>query len=216
MIKNIVVLMCVGFGLVVTVLAQQKEHFLDLTAVPSVAGMLVPPETGQVPIDERLGPGSVTIASHQQAPQSPFSMRVAVFGLNASTFATRDPLFYEVRLTNTGTRSIAFPWSVDQSLFRSTAHNSSVVFIGLNDARETRSPGETGLVILYGSTDVPGSVETVLPGESVRIRVRSEWMISTPGSRRIRAIVHLTHNGIGYPPIVSDNVLAIQVVGYQH
>jgi hypothetical protein len=213
MIKNIAVMLCIGCGLTVAPSAQQAEHFLDLAAVPSADGVLVSPEAGQVPIDERLGPGSHPVISHGQAPQSPFSLRVTLLSLDPLSFAARDPLVYEVRLTNTGRTPISFPWSVDHSLFRASATNSSVLYVALSGFRETRRLGETGLVVLYGSTDVPGSVETIRPGESARIRVRSDWMIFAAGSGLVRVVVHPTYNGIGYPSIVSDNALAVQVLG---
>jgi hypothetical protein len=190
-----------------------EEHILDLTTMPTAEGMLVPPETGQVPPDERLGPGSHLIVSHHPTPESPFQMQVTVFGVNSSNLAARDPLFYDVRLTNTGQKPIEFPWSVDQSRFRSTAHNSRVVSIALKDDREAGPTGEVGLVILYGSTDVPESLETVQPGESVRISIRNDWMVFSVGPMRMRAIVYLSYNGISYPPAKSDNVLPIQALG---
>ena len=191
----------------------QIEHVLDLLNVPSVAGALVPNEEGHVPLDQRLGPGTVALSSHRANPESPFTLKVTLLAFDRVSYATRDPLFYEVRLVNTGSKPLLFPWSVDNSLLSASLPDSYVVLLGLGDATDVRAAGQTGLVVLYGAPRVPGSLETVLPGESIRIRVKSDWMMNAQESKRMRVYVRPSYAGRAYPPVTSENAIIIQSRG---
>ena len=208
---NFVVFIAVLLGLSVS--AQEREHFLDLAGTPGVDGMLTPAEAGQVPLDQRLGPGVTLVTSHGVRRESPFPFRVTLLRFDTGSYSARDPFLYEVRLQNSGDRPISFPWSVDQSLFSKTARESLVVYLGLADIDDKKASGDIGLVVLYGSADVPGSTEIIQPREVIRIRIRSQWMVFSGGTKRMQVLVRPSSNGIAYPTITSDNSLPIVALG---
>jgi hypothetical protein len=190
--------------------AQKAEHVLDLTGVPSVEGVLVPSEVGDVPIDKRLGFGVVALSLHGPRVPSPFTFRVTLLGLDAASYSPRDPFFYEVRLVNIGGDSVSFPWTLDNSLFPGAIPDSRVVRLGLGDANDARAFAELGAVNLYGAPDVPGSLERIEPGESVRMRVRSDWMIFQGGEKQLRVVVSPSLRGLALPRVNSENVVVVQ------
>jgi hypothetical protein len=193
--------------------AQPLEHFLDLIGIPSIEGTLVPTETGNVPPAERALPGAVVVTSHATEPSSPFTLRMTLLGFDMAGYAGRDPFVYEVRLVNAGRQNVRFPWFVDSSLFRATDPESYVILLGLGDRDKPADHGEIGRIWLYGSTNVPGSLERIQPGETVRIRVRSDWMVFTTGVKQMSVFLHPSYRGIRYPTILSDNTLPVRTLG---
>ena len=193
--------------------AQQREHFLDLLRVPRTAGFLTPPEAGDIPPDRRLGPGGVGVLSHGPGPISPFTLRATLLSLDKLSYRSREPFVYEVELKNTGTAPVSFPWSPDPSLVDHSLRDATFVMVGLGDADDPRSFAELGHVFLYGSSSVPGTLETILPDETVRIRVGSEWMDDSQRMERLQVVVKPTLGALSYDYIKSANTITVQAQG---
>jgi hypothetical protein len=193
--------------------AQRTEHFLDLLPIPRTAGFLAPPEAGSVPIDRQLGPGGVLVTPHGGEPISPFTLAATLLTLDKSGYRSREPFVYEVELRNIGNRPLSFPLSPDSSLFDNRLPDGTLVIIGLADAKNPRSIGETGQVFLYGSASIPGSLETILPGEAMRIRVGSDWMDESRGEERLQVVVRPTLGALSYRDIKSENTITVQALG---
>ena len=193
--------------------AQPTEHFLDLLTVPHVAGSLVPLERGSVAPDQRLGPGGLALPTHVEGPMSPFTFSVRLARLDRGTYASRDPFVYELELRNIGGTPVQFPWSVDASLFDMRVAGGTVAVVSLIDA-DNKSPKRTITgFMLFGAPSVPGSLETIDPGELVRIRVPSDWMDATEHVVQLRARVIFSLNSRAYPALLSNNRVVVQARG---
>ena len=213
MLKTILAMSFIAGMMLLPASAQIAEHFLDLIGVPSIEGTLVPIESGKIPSGQRLGPGTVAYSSQGPYPRSPYSLRVTLLDFDRGSYGAREPFVYEVRLDNTGNREVLFPWSIDSSLFAANVPESYMVSLGLADAADPRSTGLTGLIMLYGAPSVPRSLETVLPGEFIRIRIKSDWLVFSEGTKRMRVVVQPSYRGLAYPEIIADNTIDIQSRG---
>jgi hypothetical protein len=51
---------------------------------------------------------------------------------------------------------------------------------------------------------VPGSLVYLQPGESIRVRVPTEWPWSGTESRRFKVVIRPTYDGRLFPDVLSD------------
>ena len=201
-----------AIAIVTVVFAQPREHVLDLIAVPSIGGTLVPVEQGSVPSNRRLTSGSVVISSHSEPPPSPFTLMIERLAFDRGSYAVGESFVVEVHFRNTGRSPVLFPWSVDSSLFEATVPGSYVAVVGLQDAKTALPLGFTEMVTLYGAPNVPNSLEEILPRETVLIRVKTDWLMYE-GNLRMHAVLRPSYGGRAYPAIVSKNITPVQSTG---
>lgn len=141
-----------------------RQHVLDLTRSDLV--VTIPP----------FATGSSSTVSGQQRVELPLVLELA--NLDWRVYVVGRELKWEIIIKNIGNAAFAFPWSTDRELIERPGESFSQVTLGL---QATDAAGREYLLasaILDGSTRVPGSIETLLPGEEAVIR--SEERINFP------------------------------------
>jgi hypothetical protein len=148
-----------------------REHFLDLTA-------------GDVTFTApAVGRGSGVGYEGQKPITAP--LRLELQQLDESIFVFATSFIYEVAVSNTGSTSLGFPWSVDRAAIEDRGWPSvqcSVYLIAIDGIGREHI---FGAVILDGSSDVSGSIEVLAPHESARIRIKGSIVMDQDAAKRL-------------------------------
>lgn len=188
------------------------DHVLDFVATTrSEAGFVIGPSLGSVPLDDRFTGHGVVVSPHAAPAASPFTFTVTSLSFDAEGYAFGAPMIYEVRLTNVGSQSVQFPWSIDGSQFDRREPGACLVGIwiaGVAQAAQGKVERLSGLY-LYGAPAVTGSLESIAPGDTVLIRVKSDWMASIEGIVNVSVAIDPDIAGQTWPPLTSQNVVSI-------
>lgn len=157
------------------------DHVLDLVGRRQVA----PPDsttTRRTPLE---GKASAT------SERSTASLKATLISLDADTYETGAPVVYEIELQNMGKETVLLPWSVDHHSIQelgSVALPVTTATLSLEVWDTTgaeRMLGRLESVLLIGSPNVFGSLQSLLAGETALIRVEGAWRASDEIMRTI-------------------------------
>ena len=191
--------------------AAQADHFLDLTSIDREHRL------GTVPRGERMTLPPVVVSSHSDHPAPPIPLKMTLLSFDAARYALQDQFIYELRLENIGSESVDVPSSVDNSQFRQDAPGTQSILIALKDA------DGSGVLPLasadfYGSASVAGSLITLPPGGTIRLRGSGIWEArNVPtgwGTRAVNVRASLDRWIVGqevYHPAESINGITVEV-----
>jgi hypothetical protein len=165
-----------AFGTLLVMLGQPTERLLDLTRnvhEQTLRGDRIFTNTDDAPCPDR---------SNGRLERAP-SVAVAIERLDSSEYSMGGQIVADLRVTNTGVRTVWFPWILRNEFGqRAIFEGANAVEVGLGisavDARG-RAHDLTGSV-LRGSRDLPGTLQPIASGESVRIRFPA-WILIVDG-----------------------------------
>jgi hypothetical protein len=101
---------------------------------------------------------------------------VTLVSIDKRAYSIGEEVTFEVRIENTGRYSIEIPWTPHlgnlepSDSTRAYTYRSALLVLTLTDPDSRRSFGLGDT--FYGSTEVPGTMEELRPGQSVLIRTR--------------------------------------------
>jgi hypothetical protein len=149
----------------------QEIGFVDLTDPPFRESTRHP---------RRFG-GACAGVDHAQIQRQ---VRVTVLSLDKTVYRPDDDLTFEVTVQNTGRRPVLVPWTPHANDVepvndreRYSCRVSSIILTFQNPERRTILVGSS----LYGSRAVPGTLRSLAPGESFRVRARVQFHPLAPG-----------------------------------
>lgn len=159
----------------------KPQHILDLVGI-SV------PETTHLKAGTALWPET---SGGRAGQRKPVALKLTLLDVDRTDYTVGDPIEYRVLLENQGQEPVPLPWSPDPGPFLAlpTRAQGGVVLGSL--FLEVRKLGsEVRLAwldpqLLYGAPSVPGSIETLAPGEQALIRVPGVWRTTGPERERI-------------------------------
>ncbi len=147
-----------------------REHLLDLTVAPAA-------EKGLAAVSRQLTL-QVPIRADADVPRKAPAIQVSAPQLDRPDYRIGDPFEFEVVFQNIGDAPIAFPTLPDGSAVDRDAPGAGLASVALTFTDEVLGRQIVGLQTLYGAKGIEGSVISVQPGERVRIRARSTWILS--------------------------------------
>lgn len=127
----------------------------------------------------------------------PFSMTLQP--LERKSFVYGEQVTYDFTLKNISDQKLAIPWSVNwkEVYGKSTVDDpappgyiNAAFYLTAQDGEE--GTFITPLEVLRGSDNLPGSIKLLQPGEEVRIRVPTNWELSTewPHTSKLPKLPH--------------------------
>jgi hypothetical protein len=149
-----------------------REHLIDLTVAPAAARGPAAPGVRQLT-------GDVPIRVSTDVPRKAPPIRVSAPELERPDYRVGDPFEFEVVFQNIGDVPIAFPTLPDGSAVDREMPGAGLAWVALTFTDEILGRQIVGLQTLYGSNGIEGSLIAVQPGERVRIRARSTWILSS-------------------------------------
>jgi hypothetical protein len=170
--KRFVLISCLGIASAVVGASQlpRADYTLDIVTHPMTPEPLVGPTARVLP------PG----AGGGVEGEKPFTnLRVTLESLDRRSYAPGEPLVYEILVENLGPRALVLPWSPDRVAVQGQALDDSQVrtaslFLEVTDRQRKRiawlEPQR-----LFGRAAAVGTLQTISPGESARIRVPGLW-----------------------------------------
>jgi len=184
---------------------RRVTYFLDLTKFK-------PPEKSEL---GKVESGSV-FSPHEKIPVVPFKLTIEPFKTSSVRLGA-DEIAYDVILENISKEPFTIPWSPDERDSESDeGYLHAYLSLTLTD-REFHNSLLLGNAV-YGSSAVKGSLKTLSPGETARIRakgtlgifdstVSKKIMTLLPREFQIRAQYLMTNkrNWLTYDPLISVN-----------
>jgi hypothetical protein len=160
------------FAASVAAQAPAAEYFLDLVSY------LHSPRPEAAASARVLLPGR--IIDFDADPPAPISLDLTLVTLEGRQFEWGDEFIYEILVKNAGPEPVAIPWTPDPLLLPEQ-ERSAGASISLEISNRDRSE-RLGLALqpLFGSASVSGTLQTLEPGQSARIRVRGAFSSTSP------------------------------------
>jgi hypothetical protein len=194
---------------------QPANYFVDLTTAAPVGADA---SGTRVPEDERLRMDAI-VRSHE--PPLPYpDLAVTLDSLDTTSWVDGSPFVVEMTITNVGNGPLGFPIGVDntQLSWKDAGAVAAELTLEFHDALLGR--GFPFAVDLFGAIAKAGTVVTLMPRESVRIRGQGRWragelrnpenLRSEAGSVvRVAARVELRPFGRRYAPVTSANQVQV-------
>jgi hypothetical protein len=195
----------------------QNDDFLDLTK----ARVSLSEKTSGSGRGRGVGPGGPLTP---EAPKVP-PLKVTLLGLDKRSYQIGDEAIFEIKIENVTKNPIVVPWSADHGKVNPDENRTPPNYL-VSGVSLTFRDGVDGELIfggegIYGSGLVPGSLKTLKPGQSVRIRAatRLSLMIPENGARLARKLplkIELRAKysfleGSYYEPILSENEIIIEL-----
>ena len=201
----------------------QSEPFLDATILK------VPRQN-----DNRRRSGGIASGclGHTGKPcLNPLPVKITLLSLDKESYYNGEPLVLEVRLENIGDKPLLIPWTRDWRLLdRRNPKPDALIFGIVSPIIEQDLTGKYKQLVnklmavnrahLFGSTEVSGTLITLPPGGTARIRtpgmvVFASDKVNFPVEIVVRAEIvflegPLSHN---YATQVSGNAITIKVTG---
>lgn len=128
--------------------------------------------------------------------------RIRIVDIEDRIYTVADTFTYEVEIRNESKAPVILPWAADpnglvESNGESALRGSLSLFIDTGIAKEQHFAGTT----IYGNPEIPGTVLTLEPGASARIKALGSWIVpqvrmkdylaKSKGRLRVRAIYRI-------------------------
>jgi hypothetical protein len=160
-------------------------------------------------------PALVVISDGPKLSPPTVSLTLVSLDNTAYQIPSPDVFYYDLRLLNTGNEPISIPSAVDPAQFRSDDPGaiSMLITLRLIDDSTGRS-STTSFEDSYGSTSVSGTLVTVPPGSTVRIRLRGFLPLDADvwAGKAVFARASLEMQKVRQPPYARiDSVNSIQI-----
>jgi len=101
---------------------------------------------------------------------SNFPFEVTLTSVDLQTYAVGERIRFELLLRNTSTQAIAFPWSLDAGSFMASMRGARRLVLALNFVDAIIGHQQFASQSVFGSDEVPGSLRTIQPNETLLIR----------------------------------------------
>lgn len=165
--KQKILAICILIGSLMEIIAlAQHQDLLDLTKKASA------------PDSNNLGAVSDGLVGGSGTQRVSLPIMLTLESLDKKTYTTGERFIYEVVIANIGERPITLPWEPEKNKLRSNARNKPGGLLEMSLALvvdELRGDAIFGVEKIYASNAFPQSLKTLLPGQSVRIRVPGGW-----------------------------------------
>jgi len=138
---------------------------------------------------------------------------VAVVSLDKASYSLGEEVAYEVKIQNSGKEPIEIPWTPHLGDLEPTESSQSYTFLhGAVSLTFTEADSNRSFSIYansYGSSEIPGSLRKLLPGEWIFVRARQkietyeEWWwtkIKDSSPLNVRVSANLMLNQVTYSP----------------
>jgi hypothetical protein len=182
-----------------------KQSFLPILLVVACAATLASRATGVTHVLDLVtarrtpeSPGSVSpnlppsaaVSGHTaHNPALEPRLVVTLESLDRRSYETGDAVIYDLLVKNDGPVPVAMPWSPDAVQFNGRRRGTQVLTAGLYLEIKSETDGRLLAnlqpVTLFGAPDVSGTLETLAPGETARIRVPGYWRSSEADINRL-------------------------------
>jgi hypothetical protein len=154
-------------------------------------------------------------------PASKFPFEVTLTSVDLQTYAVGERIRFELLMRNISTRAIAFPWSLDAGSFMASMRGARRLELALNFVHPIIGHQHFAWQRVFGSDEVPGSLRTIQPNESVLIRADGPIELRRASMRPleetwvhdvdVKADIVLAVPSKYYPPTTSQNEISIQL-----
>jgi hypothetical protein len=173
------------------------EVLLDLV------GVMPPPDNDPAPEPQLRVEASAeatgrVIPADTPGPRPVRPVGISLESLDRTRYVVGDPLVYEVVITNTSGQAFAFPTSIDPRIVRRGMPGARLAAVSLAFDDEVFGGQLIASKLLYGANAVPGTIELLQPGDTLRIRASGAWWLGRalkPGvpSRVVRDLAVSAH-----------------------
>lgn len=209
-----VAIFCLSWFLIPEVKGQNND-FLDLTKVR-------PPSEKKV---SRTIGGGVSGSNDTRSPKLP--LQITLISLNKHSYEMGEEMIYNVVIRNVGRDVVVIPWSPDRDQIKPEEMTYPPRYVDaiLSLVITDEVLGEQMIYgpSLYGSEHVPSSLKKLRPGQAVRIRAPSRWVLMSddaahgilsrlPQTFVVRARFSVMDRTVNPPePVVSTNSVTVEL-----
>lgn len=194
----------------------QNNSFLDLTKVK-------PPKTEKLFDSRDL---TLSVSNDTRFPRLP--LEITLLRLDKHSYQMGDEVIYDVVIRNVGQDIVVTPWSPDRDQVKPEEKTYPPGYMDATLSLVIRDEvlGEQRIygASVYGSQLVPSSLKKLRPGQAVRIRAPSHWLLTSDDAARgilsklpqtfaVRARYSVMgHTSSPWPePVVSTNSIKVEL-----
>jgi hypothetical protein len=153
-------------------------------------------------------------------------LKLTLLNCDKLNYQLGDRVIYDVMLENVGDKTYVIPWSPDWEKVEGNAEEPPPGYLAayLTLAIHDDTWGEMSMngVALYGSKLLRGSLKSLRPGETVRIRAFSRWeftegevarkvLTKLPSAFRVEARFSFMYSNTSIPLVISTNSLTVEL-----